>query len=211
MARLRPLVIRMGYVGSVEEEQLAALLAGDEAAFAQVWTDLNPRLVRYARVLVGSDAEEVVAEAWSHVVRDLHRFSGTMDGFRGWVSTIARNRAMDHLRAVGRRPVPTDPHEIRFEPAETVGVDAATAAGEVFGTRWAVELIASLPTEQAEAVMLRVVLGLDAPSAAAVLGRRPGAVRTAAHRGLKTLRARLEAGGYEPGNTFSPAHAGELS
>ena len=47
--------------------------------------------------------------------------------------------------------------------------------------------IARLPQDQAEAVVLRVVMGLDAKTAADTLGKRPGAVRTAAHRGLKKL------------------------
>jgi len=41
-------------------------------------------------------------------------------------------------------------------------------------------------------VLLRVVVGLDAVTAAKVLGKRPGAVRVAAHRGLRTLAARLQ-------------------
>jgi RNA polymerase sigma-70 factor (ECF subfamily) len=41
-------------------------------------------------------------------------------------------------------------------------------------------------------VLLRAVLGLDATRAAAVLGKRPGAVRTAAHRGLRTLARHLD-------------------
>ncbi|MGW5234218.1 sigma factor-like helix-turn-helix DNA-binding protein, partial [Streptomyces nodosus] len=40
-------------------------------------------------------------------------------------------------------------------------------------------------------VLLRVVVGLDAPAAARVLGKRPGAVRTAAHRGLRRLAREL--------------------
>jgi len=40
-------------------------------------------------------------------------------------------------------------------------------------------------------VLLRAVVGLDAASAAAVLGKRPGAVRTASSRGLRTLARRL--------------------
>jgi len=39
--------------------------------------------------------------------------------------------------------------------------------------------------------MLRAVVGLDAKAAAAVLGKRPGAVRTAAYRGLRTLAGRV--------------------
>lgn len=59
---------------------------------------------------------------------------------------------------------------------------------ESFSTEQVLKLIGSLPREQAEAVLLRVVVGLDGPAAARVLGKRPGAVRTAAHRGLKRWR-----------------------
>jgi RNA polymerase sigma-70 factor (ECF subfamily) len=51
-----------------------------------------------------------------------------------------------------------------------------------------------LPPDQAEAVLLRAVLGLDAQTAGHVLGKRPGAIRTAAYRGLRTLAGRLETG-----------------
>ena len=42
-------------------------------------------------------------------------------------------------------------------------------------------------------MLLRAVVGLDAPTAARVLGKRPGAVRTAAYRGLRTLAERISA------------------
>jgi RNA polymerase sigma-70 factor (ECF subfamily) len=40
-------------------------------------------------------------------------------------------------------------------------------------------------------VLLRTVIGLDGVAAARVLGKRPGAVRAATHRGLKRLEKRL--------------------
>jgi DNA-directed RNA polymerase specialized sigma24 family protein len=55
------------------------------------------------------------------------------------------------------------------------------------------ELASRLPRDQAEAVLLRAVVGLDAPAAARVLDKRHGAVRTAAHRGLKRLARELGA------------------
>ena len=72
-------------------------------------------------------------------------------------------------------------------PAER---DAGELAVDNLGTAAAIALIARLPRDQAEAVLLRAVVGLDAGSAGKVLGKRAGAVRVAAHRGLKTL-ARL--------------------
>jgi RNA polymerase sigma-70 factor (ECF subfamily) len=79
------------------------------------------------------------------------------------------------------------------------------AVEEAFSTSGAIELIAGLPRDQAEAVLLRAVVGLDAKSAAAVLGKRPGAVRVAAHRGLKTLATRLEAATQSNGSGRSGA------
>lgn len=78
------------------------------------------------------------------------------------------------------------------------GQDTAAAALETLSTERALALIGRLPREQAEAVLLRVVVGLDGPAAARVLGKRPGAVRTAAHRGLKGL-AELLARAYAEG------------
>jgi RNA polymerase sigma-70 factor (ECF subfamily) len=54
------------------------------------------------------------------------------------------------------------------------------------------DAIRSLPRDQAEAVMLRAVMGMDAKTAGRVLGKRPGAVRSAAQRGLRSLEASLE-------------------
>jgi RNA polymerase sigma-70 factor (ECF subfamily) len=69
--------------------------------------------------------------------------------------------------------------------------DSEGAALENLSTQRALSLIAELPRDQAEAVLLRVVLGLNGPMAAKVLGKRPGAVRTASHRGLMRLSERL--------------------
>ncbi len=168
-------------------EALSAAQAGDEAGFVVLYRALNPLVLRYAAALVGPDAEDVVAEAWYQVARDLRRFRGDPDGFRGWVSTVVRNRAIDHVRARARRPVVLDDLVALAErPAPD---DTAAAAVARLDTARAIALIATLPREQAEAVLLRAVVGLDVARTAAVLGKRPVAVRVAAHRGLRRLAA----------------------
>jgi RNA polymerase sigma-70 factor, ECF subfamily len=159
---------------------------GREAGFVTLYRDLQPRLFRYATVLVGrDDAEDVTAEAWLQIARDLPTFSGDLDGFRGWTSTVVRNRAMDLLRSRSRRPAtPCGLEEFTQRPAAD---DTAADALEAISTDAAVGLIASLPPTEAEAVLLRAVVGLDTATTAAVLGKRAGAVRVAAHRGLKRL------------------------
>ncbi|MGW4528794.1 RNA polymerase sigma factor [Amycolatopsis sp. NPDC004378] len=168
---------------------LEAARDGDDDAFRVLYRAVQPGLLRYLGVLVGHDAEDVASEAWLQVARNLGKFRGELDGFRGWVATIARHRAIDHLRNRRRRPVAVERVE---EFSDVPGrEDTAGSAVEAIGTDAALALIAELPREQAEAVLLRVVMGLDAPAAAKVLGKRPGAVRTAAYRGLRTLAERL--------------------
>ena len=147
-------------------------------------------MLRYATSIVGQDADDVTAEAWLQIARDLRKFSGDVAGFRAWTVTIVRNRAFDHLRAAQRRP--TTPLEEFFldRPGD---FDTADMANENLSTAAALDLIARLPADQAEAVLLRAVVGLDAPTAARILGKRPGAVRVAAHRGLKSLARMLDA------------------
>ncbi|MEV5598988.1 RNA polymerase sigma factor [Streptomyces sp. NPDC052496] len=187
-----------------------AAQGGDEAAFRTVYRAVHPRLIGYVRTLVGeADAEDVASEAWLQITRDLARFSGDADRFRGWAARIARNRALDHIRMRGRRPaVGGDETEL----ADKAGAsDTAGEAMEALGTHHTFRLISRLPQDQAEAVVLRVLVGLDAKSAAGVLGKRPGAVRTAAHRGLRRLADLLGAGGEDgggPGKDGGPGKGG---
>jgi RNA polymerase sigma-70 factor (ECF subfamily) len=160
---------------------------GDEEGFVALYRDLQPRLLRYATVLVGRDAAaDVTGEAWFQITRDLHTFTGDLDRFRGWAAKIVHHRAMDLRRASARRPtVALDAREDRDEPA--TDRDAAAVALDGISTENALALIAGLPRDQAQAVLLRAVVGLDTHTAGEVLGKRPGAVRVAAHRGLKRL------------------------
>ncbi|MEU2656420.1 RNA polymerase sigma factor [Streptomyces sp. NPDC007325] len=190
-----------------DAELTAAVLAaqdGDENAFRTVYRAVHPRLLGYMRTLVGdADAEDVTSESWLQIARDLDRFSGDADRFRGWAARIARNRALDHIRMRGRRPASGgDETELTDKPADS---DTAGEALEALATGDTLALIARLPQDQAEAVVLRVVVGLDAKSAAEALGKRPGAVRTAAHRGLKRLAELLGVDG--PADTPAPGSA----
>ena len=164
---------------------------GDAEAFRLLYRDIQPRLLRYLHALAGQEAEDIASETWLQVTRDLPAFTGTYDGFRGWVATIARHRALDHLRKTARRPpaLALPAEDLAARPA---AADTAQAALDTVATQNAVALIATLPPDQAEAVLLRAVLGLDAATAGHILGKRPGAIRTAAHRGLKTLHQRLD-------------------
>jgi RNA polymerase sigma-70 factor (ECF subfamily) len=146
----------------------------------------------------GQGCEDVAAETWLQVVRDLSTFTGDADRFRAWLFTIARHRAIDAARASAARPslLVADPPD---RPGATTAASAESEALERASTERALELVATLPPEQAEMVMLRVVAGLEVPVVAAIVGKSSGAVRVAVHRGLRTLArnhdtSRAEAG-----------------
>lgn len=179
---------------------LDGVRAGDEAAFAVLYRDLAPRLRRYAASLVGDDADDVAAEAWLQIARDIAGFDGDLDALRGWAARIVRNRAMDLLRYNARRPTsPACPADLPERPSDA---DTEWQAMAALDTAAAIRVISALPRDQAEAVMLRVVVGLDSATAGRVLGKSPTAVRVAAHRGLRRLARQLD---HDGGKRDAPA------
>jgi RNA polymerase sigma-70 factor, ECF subfamily len=180
---------------------------GDEQAFRDLYRTVQPGLLRYLRVLVGDqDAPDVASETWLQVIRDLGSFRGDDQDFRAWTATVGRHRALDHLRRSRRRPSVQTPPELldelpvtSFPGGDPSGGDPADLVAVAMSTDAAIALIARLPPEQAEAVLLRVVMGLDAAAAGRVLGKRPGAVRVAAHRGLRRLAVLLDRAGTAGG------------
>jgi RNA polymerase sigma-70 factor, ECF subfamily len=178
-------------IGASFDAVLAAAVQGDERAFAILWRELQPGLLRYLRVVAPAACEDLASETWLEVARGLERFEGTEAGFRSWLFTVARHRMVDWRRRESRRPtIPLPPEEVPERPGPG---DAADIALEAISTRAALALIAELPTDQAEVVALRVVGGLDVAQVADVVGKRAGAVRVLAHRGLRRLAERLGA------------------
>jgi RNA polymerase sigma-70 factor, ECF subfamily len=165
-------------------DALSRAVAGDEAGFLELWRALQPRLLRFLRVFGCADPEDVASETWLQVVRDLCMFAGTAEDFRRWLFTIGRNRAIDAARARSRRPASAASAGLDIL-ADTQVVEDQVLDG--ISAEQAVTLLRRLSRDQAEAVALRVLAGLDTPDVAKILGKSPGAVRVALHRGLRTL------------------------
>ena len=164
---------------------LAAAQDGSEDAFAVLWRDGQPALLRYLRVAAPDAAEDVAGEIWVQVVRGLAGFRGDEKAWRGWLFTIARRRALDERRRGARHPVaPLMELPRDLEPRTP---DAAGQALENLATEATLAALAALPSQQAEVILLRVVAGLDTEAVARIVGRSPGAVRVASHRGLRRL------------------------
>jgi RNA polymerase sigma-70 factor, ECF subfamily len=176
----------MGTEADDFDEVLARARSGDETAFLRLWEQLHPRLLRYLCVLGCEEADDVASETWLQAVRDLGRFDGAAGDFRSWLFTIARHRAVDASRTRIRSRIRMLTAAVAsrgdHNPVEDEVLDGLS-------TRQAVALVAGLPRDQAEAVALRIIAGLDTTAVASILGKSPGAVRIALHRGLRTLAA----------------------
>ncbi len=135
---------------------LASAKRGDEEAFARIWRAFQPGLLRYLRVKASTVSEDLAADTWLRVMRSLPTFEGDENCFRAWLYTTARNRLTDWYRGRDRRPEPSEIATVAALPAAN---DVEAEAAEHSSTETALGLIGQLPPDQAEAVMLRVVVG----------------------------------------------------
>jgi len=179
-------------IGAAFSVTLASAQGGDESAFACLFRDVHPALLRYLQVIT-PDAEDVAGDTWLHVVKGLPRFRGGEEAFRAWLFTIARHRAVDAGRSRARRPdVPLALTEAEQQPAP---LDVAELALEAISTQSVLAMLRTLPRDHAEIIMLRVVAGLEAADVARIVGKTPGAVRVTAHRALRKLAELAERAG----------------
>lgn len=172
-------------------ETLEAARDGSRWAIGELWRAYQPVLLRYLQAGNPASAEDLASDIWIEVARGLYKFRGDEPQFRGYLFTIARHRLIDDRRkAAGRRTNP-----VAACPERATAVDPYADAMDSLCPEGAMAILRTLPSDQAEAILLRVVAGLDVPEVARVMGKRPGTVRVLAHRGLRTLAQRLEAEG----------------
>jgi RNA polymerase sigma-70 factor (ECF subfamily) len=197
-------------------DTIAALRAGDEAAFAQLVATYQPAFVRTARVWVkdADAAREVVQATWLAALESLDRFEGR-SSLRTWLYGILINIARSHSRAAAR----TLPMSALL--ADEVGDAAPAVEPERFfpsGHQWeghwnafpapfpspdrAIELgelrevlasaITKLPPLHQQIVVLCDVEGLTGHEVCNILGLESTNQRVLLHRARSKLRALLE-------------------
>ena len=146
---------------------------------------------RTAYVITGSaaDAEEVVQDAFVKAYRARGRFRSGAP-FRPWLLAIVANEARNRRRATGRRA------RLTMQLAEERPSGGAAPSPEValLAREERAELLAAvdrLGEEQRAAVACRYFLGLSEAETAAVLGCRPGTVKSRLSRALARLEEEL--------------------
>jgi RNA polymerase sigma-70 factor (ECF subfamily) len=158
--------------------------SGDEEAAGTLFDSYYPRVFRYAlgKLARPDDAEDVAAETFARVLRDLDRFKWKGGGFEAWLFRIASNLVVDHVRAAQRE---------RADEAATEVLERTTPERAVLASETQAEIgraVARLGDDQREVVLLRFVAGLDTLETGKVMGRNANAVRQLQHRALENLR-----------------------
>jgi RNA polymerase sigma-70 factor (ECF subfamily) len=175
------------------EQVLLAARGGAEWALSALYRRTHPSLVVYLRAHVRGEEEDLASDVWLEVASGLASFAGDEPGFRRLVFTIARRRAIDHGRKIGRRR--TDLTDMSTLGDLRDRMDTESLALDSLASNDAVDIIrATLPPDQADVVLLRVLGGLSVAEVADIVGRRPAAVSVLQHRALRRLARRLSPG-----------------
>jgi RNA polymerase sigma-70 factor (ECF subfamily) len=197
-----------------DEETLAALRAGDERAFRDLFARSYPMMKRVARAYVASDtvAEEVVQETWMAVVTGIDRFEGR-SALGTWIFSILTNQAKTHSSRE-KRAVPFSSLDTSDVEGPVVDPDRFQKDDDAWPGHWATPprpwqkperrllsleardhlkgALAQLPDRQRMIVGLRDIEGYSAEEVCDLLGLSPENQRVLLHRGRARLRAVLE-------------------
>jgi len=172
---------------------------GDESAFRELFQKFGPRILRYARRLVGSDAraEELTQDVFVQMYRFRHRYRPE-SRLATWVYKIATNVCLNELRRPERR-LRIDlwgrsERDERPEGPSLPDPNAPTAEQGASSRELSRQLesaVAALPAKQRAALLLSRVDGLAYRDVARSLGCTEGAVKALLFRATQTLKKRL--------------------
>jgi RNA polymerase sigma-70 factor (ECF subfamily) len=162
---------------------------GDSEALHFLYVRYAPDLLRYVNSFVHDhhEAEDITQNVFAKLMTAIGKYQPTDVPFTAWILRVARNAALDHMRA--RRAIPTE--EVR---AEDVG-QAQISFDRGRDLRSALEL---LPQDQQEVLVLRHIFGLSPLEIASALGKSESSVHGLHHRGRRTLKASLVELGAAP-------------
>jgi RNA polymerase sigma factor (sigma-70 family) len=154
---------------------------GEDWAWRALYDELAPGLLGYLRARRAARPEDLLGEVMLQIVRDLPSFGGGMWDFRAWAFTIAHNRLLEE-EAPGARE-PTEPMRLpAIEQQDALWAPSVERVGR---------LLAQLPADQQNVILLRVLGELTCEEVGRVIGQGPDTVEALQRDGLDTLRSEL--------------------
>jgi DNA-directed RNA polymerase specialized sigma24 family protein len=199
-------------LGTAFTRTLRDAQAGDEAAFARLWGDANPLMVRYLRVIGVDDPYDAACEGWITVVRGLPGFTGDELAWRVWILACTRMRAEESTLRHGWGSVTALPGVVvpggdALEAEELLEDDVAGDPAHR-GVNDTIAALRALPLGQGEILMLRLGGGLPVRSVSDVVGADVATVQRSEVRALERVGADAELLSW---SLAAPATAAELA
>jgi RNA polymerase sigma-70 factor, ECF subfamily len=156
--------------------------AGDPEGIHYLYVRYADDVLRYVAGFLRDhhEAEDITQNVFAKLMTAIVKYEEREVPFDAWIMRVARNAALDHLRA--RRAIPTE--EVRL--ADTGRAETALDRGRAL--RQALE---DLPEDQREVLVLRHIAGLTPIEIASTLEKSESSVHGLHHRGRRTLRANL--------------------
>src|SRR5687767_10736429 len=200
--------------GRSDEELLGAVVDGDELALGELYDRHAESLFRAALMRLGDRglAEEVLQDTFLALWNRAELFDRREGSLIAWLSTIARNRAIDRLRALGRRPAPVALSSLAPAGADEAAADEAresllAAARPIAGVTPAPDperevdmaelrtevdrALAGIPEQERQVLQLAYYDELSQSEIAERLAWPLGTVKTRTRRALARLRETL--------------------
>jgi RNA polymerase sigma-70 factor (ECF subfamily) len=161
---------------------IARAKEGDQDALRFLYLSYSNNIYGYVRSIVRDDheAEDVTQHVFAKLMTTIVKYDDRGVPFFAWLLRLARNVAIDHLRAN------------RLTPTETVLDPDASAGVDLDRAQLVRDALATLPQEQRQVVVLRHVVGLTPGEIADRMGRSEGSIHGLHHRGRRALRRELE-------------------
>jgi RNA polymerase sigma-70 factor, ECF subfamily len=162
---------------------------GDDDALRLLYLLYADNVFGYVLAIVRDehDAEDITSELFSRLPRALTRYQSGATPFAAWLLRVARNAALDHLRA--QRSIPLAEVHVAREAAEP---RARERLADLLAA------LAALPADQRQVMLMRLVAGMTPGEVAEELGRSVDAVHALQHRARRRLRRDLAAQGWAP-------------
>ena len=199
-----PPVNEAAAVEASDVELVAAMAREEEGAAARLY-DRHAALVYAVALRVtgeAGDAEDVVAECFAQAWRQASRFDATRGNVAAWLAGIARTRALDLVRARGRREarVLPDSEVVSTAPLPATAPDALAQLETAECETSVARALAALPSSQRDAIALAYWEGLSHAEIAERLATPLGTIKTRIRLGMHKLRELL-----------APSHARTVS
>lgn len=163
--------------------------AGETEGLHFLYVRYAPDVQRFVNSLVKDqyEAEDITQNIFAKLMKAINKYEPREVPFAAWIMRVARNAALDHLRA--RRSIPTEEVRLADTGQAQVGIDRGR------DLRQALE---QLPEDQREVLILRHIAGLSPVEIAATLKRSESSVHGLHHRGRRTLQEKLSEMGAAP-------------